>query len=141
MAVDAKLSDGGGKGYKACVTPRGQLVTSPLSYSSPYNATAGVINTAYNLVTPKPDQRFVITDIIIYANKNVGVNDATVDLYEATAIDSTTITKSIIQIEMVQKTTLTLTGLNMIVTEGRWVNIKTDDDDIFCTLMGYYVNA
>ena len=43
--------------------------------------------------------------------------------------------------EIPKKTSLTLTGLNIIVTEGRWVNVKTDDDDVFATVAGYFVTA
>ena len=128
-------------GRWAQVTSRGQLVTAPLDFSSAYNATADVINTGYNLVTPQTSKRFVITDILLYANRNVGVNDATVEIYEASSDSSTTVDKSLFLAEMVRQAARDLTGLNLLVTEGKWVNIKTDDDDIFATIMGYYIDA
>jgi hypothetical protein len=141
MSIKTIIHDGKGKGSEARVSSRGQLVVAPLDFSTPYNVKAEVINTAYNLVKPKLGWQFIVTDILLYANKNVGAADATVNLYEATAVDSLTIAKSIIEIEMLKQTSINLTGLNMIVTEGRWINIKTDDDDIFATIMGYYAEA
>jgi hypothetical protein len=139
--IKSSIVDGNGTNVEAKVTARGQLVTSPLEYSTAYNVTADAINTGYNLATPINDKQFVITDILLYANKNVGVNDATVVLYEASSLTSTTVDKTIINVEMVKQTRLDLTGLNLIVTAGKWVNIKTDDDDIFATIMGYYISA
>jgi hypothetical protein len=128
-------------GTNAKVTARGQLVTSPLAFSDTASVTADVINTGYNLWKPLSGKRFVVTDILLYANKNVGATDATVVLYEASADDSTTVDKTILNIEMPKNTSRDLVGLNLILTEGKWLNVKTDDDDIFATVMGYYVSA
>lgn len=139
MVLRTEITDGSGKGYKAQVTKYNQLVTAPYDFSEAYATTASVINTAYNFVPPKQSERFVVTDILLYANKDVGAADATVDLYEADGATETTISKSILSLEMLKQTTITLTGLNMIVSEGKWLNIKTDDNTIFATVMGYYV--
>jgi hypothetical protein len=141
MALKSELVDGRGGSQKACVTSRGELVVGRSDYSLAYNVTADVINTGYNLVEPKAGKRFVITDIFLYANKNVGAGDATVVLYEADADNTATVSKTLFTSEMLKQTRADLTGLNLIVTAGKWVNVKTDDDDIFCTIMGYYVDA
>lgn len=141
MSVRFNIADASGLGYGAKVTSRGQLVVSPLDYSTAYNATADVINTAYNLIEPRTGQRFVITAILLYANKNVGAGDATVVLYEATSSSTTTASKTIFTAELPKSATRDLTNLNLIVSEGVWVNIKTDDDDIFATIFGYYIDA
>jgi hypothetical protein len=126
-------------GNRATVTRFGQLVVAPVDYSTPVAQTLDVINTAYNFVEPSQDQNIVITDIILTANKNVGATDATVTLYEASDIDTVTSDKDILNLEMIKQSNLVLTGLNMIVTEGKFVNAKTDDDDIFVTIMYYRV--
>jgi hypothetical protein len=141
MAVKFEIGDGSGEEYKAKVTSRGQLVVAPLDFSTFYNVTADVVDTGYNLAPPKSSERFIITAIHLYANKNVGAGDATVVLYEADSSTETTATKTIINIEMLKQTSLNMTGLNIIVTEGKWVNIKTDDDDIFANVAGYYIDA
>jgi hypothetical protein len=141
MVLRTEITDGSGNDYKAQVTKYNQLVTAPVDYSQAYAVTASVINTAYNYVPPVQGKRFVVTDILLYANKDVGVNDATVDLYEADGATETTVTKSVLSLEMLKQTTITLTGLNMIVSEGKWLNLKTDDNTIFSTVMGYYVSG
>ena len=141
MTIDVKIKDGWGSSQSACVTGRGQLVVSPLSYSLAYPITAAIDNQAYNFVEPQAGKRFVVTDILLYANKGVGASDATVDVYEADSATETTIVKSILAIEMNKNTSRDLIGLNLIISEGKWLNIKTDDNTVFATVMGYYVAA
>lgn len=141
MVIKTNIQDGLGKGTTAGVTARGQLVVAPIDYSLAYNNKAEVVDTAYNLVAPKKGKRFVITEIVLVSNYLVGVNGAAVDLYEATSEDTITISKSILQMELLKNSTFVLTGINLIISEGRWVNLKTDDDDVFATIMGYYVNS
>lgn len=141
MTIDVKIKDGWGSGSEACVTERGQLITSPLDYSLAYPVAAAVDNTAYNFVPPISGKRFVVTDILLYANKGVGASDAAVEIYEADSATETTIVKSILAIEMLKNTSRDLIGLNLLISEGKWLNIKTDDNTIFATVMGYYVNT
>jgi len=141
MPVPAEIIDGQGTTARACVTSRGQLVVGPIAFSDAYAVTVNATATAFNFVGPIAGKRFVITDILLYANKGVGAADASVQLYEASSDTSTTEDKTILDIEMLKQTARDLTGLNLIVTAGKWVNIKTDDDTIFATIMGYYVNA
>lgn len=140
--IKTLIKSGYGDNYEAKVTSRGQLVVAPLEYSEAYNATAGTDNTAAVLVSPKVGQRFVITGMILKANQSVSNTvDATVDIYEATSDTSTTIAKSIFQTQMVRGDRLVLTALNIITTENVWISIKTTDDDVYCTIFGYYVEA
>ena len=81
MSIDIKIKDGWGTGAEACVSPRGQLIVAPLGFSLPFNVKAELVNTGYNLVPVSSGKRFIITDIILTANKSVGASDATVDLY------------------------------------------------------------
>lgn len=141
MGIQAFIEDGAGKGTVAHVSSRGQLVVGPLEFSDAYAVEVDTINTAFNFVPPEPNKRFVITDMLLYANKGVGANDASVQVYEATSATSTTVTKAILDIEMLKNSARDITGLNLLITEGRWVNIKTDDNTIFATLMGYYITA
>tara|TARA_R100001198_G_C5242067_1_gene219670 strand:+ start:6307 stop:6729 length:423 start_codon:yes stop_codon:yes gene_type:complete len=139
--IDIQIVGNNEKGGESVVrvSSKGQLSVGPLNHSVPVNVKAEVINTAYNLVVPVASKQIVITDIILTANKNVGVNDATVDIYEADSVDTTTINKSILQLEMLKNSNLVLTGLNLLVSSNKWVNVKTDDDDIFVTVMYYYL--
>jgi len=131
-----------GNGNEAIVTHRGQLVTAPLSFSEAYTATVNATGTAFVIAPAKVNKRFVITGILLDADKNVSANTAgTIDLYETTDAASTTATKTILSIEMLKNTNRALTGLNLIVTENVWLNIKTSDATIYATILGYYVEA
>jgi FlaG/FlaF family flagellin (archaellin) len=141
VALKVIIEDGRGNGSLGRVTTRGELVVNRFDYSTAYNATAGTANTAVNFVGPIASQQFVITDILLYANKNVGAADATVVIYEASSDSTATVDKTLFTTEMIKQSRADLVGLNLIVAEGKWVNMKTDDDDVFGTIMGYYVDA
>ena len=125
----------------AGVTKNGQLTTAPVSYSVPIYKELATANTAYNFIKPKAGCRIVITDILLYANRNVGANDATVIVYEADSASATTESKILFQTEMLKQTRADLTGLNLVVNEGKWVNAKTNDDDVFVTIAGYHIGS
>jgi len=139
MTQQSSITDGGGTDNRALVTKYGQLVVSPIDYSIPIAKTLALTDTAYNFITPISGKRIVITEMLLYANREVGVNDATVEIYEADSVDSTTVSKAIITTEMLKQSSRDLISLNMIVSEGKWVNAKTDDATIFITIMYYYI--
>lgn len=124
-------------GLAARVTEFGQLVVAPIAYSVPVADTLTVINTAYNFVEPVAGHQIVITDVILTADKTVGVNGAAVEIYTADSPTSTVVTKSVLDIEMLKNTSRDLIGLNFLVGKGRWVNAKSDDVNIQVTI-GYY---
>ncbi len=126
-------------GVKARVSEFGQLAVAPLAYSKPSFKKLTVVNTAYSFIAPEEGHQIVITDIILTANKAVGTNDATIDIYEAESPTTTVITTAIIELEMIKQSNLVLTGLNLLIPQGLWVNAKTDDNDVFVTLMYYRV--
>ena len=140
MSIDVNIRDGSG-GNTAKITDRGQLVIGPLNFSTAYTQEVDTINTAFNFIVPEQRKRFVMTDVLLYANKGVGAGDATVTLYESLGPTSTTVDREIMTMEMVKQTSRDITGINLICSEGRWINIKTDDNTIFATIMGYYVDA
>ncbi len=124
----------------AKVTKFGQLVVSPIDYSVPSAREMITINTAFNFVTPTQDQQIVITDIVVSADRNVSANTpADVEIYEADSVDSLVPSDSIIRTQLLRATNIALTGLNLIVGEGKWLNAKTDDAGILLTIMFYKV--
>lgn len=126
---------------RAKVTKYGQLVTAPLDYSSLIQEKLSLINVAYNLLEPTQGQQIVITGIILTANRLVGVNDATVDLYLADSETEQAFSPddAVLSLELEKNGKLPLTGLNIITQEGKWINAKTNDNDIFITLLYYRV--
>ena len=138
MSLNSNILDPTGK-YTAKVTEYGQLVVAPVAYSNSYFNTLAVNNTAYNFAVPNSGKRFVITDILIATNKDVGVNGGLIEIYESQGLTDTTITKTIYTTQMIKNTTQSITGLNLILTEGVWLNAKTDDNTAYLTIMGYYI--
>lgn len=139
MSIEVQIV--GKTGRLAEVSPLGQLVTAPLAYATGTFQDMGTVDTAFNFVTPTPGKRFVITGLLISTNRNVGVNGAIIIIYEAASATSTTVDKTLAQVEMTKNQLLPIPGLNSIVTEGKFVNGKTDDDDVSVTLSGYEVDA
>ena len=124
----------------ARVTKFGQLVTTPLAYSLPVTQDMDTVDTAFNFVTPKEGQSIVITGI--FASADNGVSNtvpAEVEIYTSDAADSTTVIRSILQPRLVRSENVPITGLNLLIGPGVWVNGKTNDEDILLTVMFYRV--
>jgi len=136
--IETTIKDGSGSGKLAKVTSTGQLVTAPYAYDEIVTKTSAVDNTAVNFYKPKAGEQFVITAILLTADSNV-VGSAITEVYEATAEDSTTVSKSILLVDLIKNQNRDVTGLNILVTEGRYLNIKADDSDVSAVITGYYV--
>lgn len=137
--MDVHIVSGSGA-IAAKVTPRGELVVAPLSYSETVFKELAEDNTAYNFYEPKPGKQFVITGIRAKADRDVSPTvDASVVIYEAESIDTTTESKVLHQEAMVKAESFTLLPVFILVNPGVWINAKTTDDDIHMTIMGYYV--
>lgn len=91
---------------------------------------------AYNFAPPVTDANFIL-DGVICNSDNLVTGSAIVDIYEADAVDSTTIQRSILRFDVARLDTIYLTGLNIIINKGFWVNAKTDDNNINLTLIGH----
>lgn len=141
MSVKGILEDSE-NGCSAKVTTRGQLITAPLDFSKFYAGAVTANNGVANLLPPIANKRFVITSIILTSNKNLAANDATVTIYEAPGVSSTTQSAVIITLQIPKNQTLPLTGLNSIITnEGVWLNATSDLETIFFNVAGYYISA
>lgn len=127
-------------GQTARVTRFGQLVVAPLDYSRPIARDLDVIDTAFNFLTPLAGHSIVITDIIVSANKDVSnVEPAEIEIYQADAVDSLNASPTIISPRLIRAGNLTLTGLNLLIPEGKWVNTKTKDNNVLITIAFYRV--
>ena len=126
-------------GKQAEISPQGELIIRGFAYSESQFKNMDLINTAYNFFVAKAGQRFVITGVIVDANRNVGNNGASVILYEAASATSITVAKTLYQFDMPKQTDKILLPLMTQTSEGVFVNGKTDDDDVLATIMGYYI--
>ena len=140
MTTPVNIVDGSSSGQKAHVTAIGQVVTAAYAYDETIFFELAEDNTAYNFYGPKAGEQFVITGIFAYADKQVGtVTGATVIVYEGVSAATTTVAKTLFQMEMAQVSNRDLAPLNILVNEGSYVNAQTDDDDIHMTITGYFI--
>ncbi len=129
-----------GGGSEVRVTPYGELVTASLEPNVSRHHTMDTINTAYNFAVPIHGKVMRLQNILIYANKGVGVNDATVEVYTTDAIDSLVAIDTVMTIELPKYASRDLIGLNLELPIGVYLNAKTDDATVYATMMGYYTN-
>jgi hypothetical protein len=98
-------------------------------------------NVAYNYYTPDNKKQFVITGFLAYGDKQVGsVTNSTVVIYEASAPDTTTVDRVLIQFEVGQNQSIPLPNIRVLCNYGVYINAKCDDDDVHLTLFGHYVD-
>lgn len=127
-------------GQSARVTEYGQLVVAPLAYSTPVLLSMVTPGIAYNFIEPAGGQSVVITDIIVSADKDVSATTpAEIAIYEADAPDTLNVVASIVTPQLVRSDNFILSGLNLLVPEGLWVNATTSDSTIKLTIMFYRV--
>lgn len=139
MSAPIKIVDSK-TGNSARVTNFGQVVTSPLDYSTPVERELDVPLQVFNFISPVASKDIVITDIIVSANKDVSTNTpADISIYEADAVDSATPSPGIIRPQLVRAQNFSLTGLNILVPRGKWLNAFTSDATIILTIMFYRV--
>lgn len=143
MPIDIRLVDP--KTERPVKVNKGNvLATGPAHPSISFNATLGTDDTPANIVPAKADHVFCITGILLTANQNVSNTvSATVSIYtadsETTAVGSALTT--LFTIPLQRNDTRDITGILVEAEEGKWINGNTDDDDIFVTILGYYVKV
>jgi hypothetical protein len=142
VSTPVKIVDGSGTYTQAKVTTIGQVVTGHYAYDETKFNALGTAAAGYTFYSPKAGQQFVITGIIVAGNLAISANAlATVVVFEASDEDVATEDKVLLQVGVTRLQTYGISSLNILVSEGAFVNAKTDDDDVFMTIMGYYVPA
>lgn len=130
-------------GRSAKIVNGGAVAVLPPEYNLIFSVKMDVAGQVYNLVPPKPNNYFIGNLLIMTANKNVGVNDATISIYAASAADEALGAGNIefLSTEMVQKTQIVIPGMNVRTLDaGAYINCVTDDNDVYVTLFGYYTS-
>lgn len=122
------------------VTSTGELAVAPLFFDEASYNELDVINTAYNFYGPRAGEQFVITNLIMSADKGVsGTTDADVIVYEASSADTTTEDKILIHLTIGQSQNLSMPVQYLLVNEGAFINAKTSDDDVHLNILGHYI--
>lgn len=140
MPIDSFIKDGSGHAHKVRVTHSGELVTVRGEYDAATAAVMSATATAYNLAVPKNEFSFIITGIIINADKNVSAtNGSNIRIYEATTDTSISDTKLLFTLNLLKNDSEVITSILIKTTEGRYINADTDDATVNITLLGYYL--
>lgn len=121
------------------VSQNGELFVAPLSPNISQHWNMDTIDTAYNFAPPVKGQRMRLQNILMYGNKNVGAGDATVVIYTANSATSLTPVDVVMEFEIPKYGTRDLISLNLELKPGVYLNAKTNDNDVFLTMMGYYI--
>jgi len=126
----------------AKVNGTGALVTAAFDYDETKFVELAEPDVAYNFYNPKAGRAFVITGMIATGDKQIAANaDATVVIYEAITDVTTSVDKELLTFVITQSTVVPLVPLNIFVNEGKFINAKTDDDDVHLNIFGYYIPA
>ena len=130
----------GSTGELAKVSSNGELSVSPVAPNVTQHWSMTAIDTAYNFAPPISGKKMRLQNILIYGNKNIGASDATVIIYTANSATSTDVLETVLEIELPKYKDRDLIGLNLQLPEGVFLNAKTDDNTVFLTMMGYYLD-
>ena len=124
------------------ITKRGQVVVAPLDFSTFYSAQTAANNVPVNVTIPNTRKSFIMTDIVLAGDRSIGASGAVTKIYEnSVGPTDTAITKLIYEDEIAKQTRAILTGLNIIVTEGVWINVVSDDVIVRCNIGGYFIDT
>lgn len=135
--IKTSLADGQGKPYAAHVTPAGALAVTQVLPSEPVTITLNSAANPKNFFSPVAGSQYIITDIILATNKDIGANGALVEIYEGTTEDTTTVSRAILTTQLLKNDSLALTGLHWKVNDAMYINAKTDDDTVYLTIAAY----
>jgi hypothetical protein len=141
MPVESNITDPQ-TGKSARIVAGGALAIAPPHASLSFNATLGVDDTAVNIVPAKGDHVFCLTGILLTANQNVSnTTSATIQVYTASAGDTVVAdaSKTLFIVPLGRNDTRDITGILLETDVGQYVNAETTDDDIFITVLGYYI--
>jgi hypothetical protein len=140
MSTPVQIKDGSGSGADAKVTKVGELVVGAYAHDEVVTVTLDVATQGYGFYSPKAGMRFIITGLLVAGNLSISANAlATVTVYEAENFDTATEGKLLLQFGITRLQTFPIMPLNISVAEGKFINAKTDDDDVFLTIMGYFI--
>lgn len=128
----------------AGVTHLGQVITAPVAYNEPFYQSLNVAGQAFNFVTPETGKQFVVDGLIFSSNKNVSsTNGAVISIYEANGpnVITASASKLIFTLDIGRLDKGSISSLNVITSQGVWLNGSTDDATCNVTILGYYVDV
>ena len=139
MGIDTRIIDPE-TGRSARVGAGGAVATGPARPSTSFNGTLGVNDAVVNIVPARSNRIFCVTAIILTGNKAIDPNtDAVVNIYTAVNETSATAVSTLITLPVARSSQTILTAILVESGEGEYINGKTSDDDVFVTILGFYL--
>lgn len=132
-----KINIQGSKGRTVDVSSNQELLVVK-RFSSAQNITLVSDNVAVNLIAPRSGEKVIITGLIVNTNRDIGVNGAKIEIYEATGPTETTVETAIMTFDLPKNETVPLNGLLIETNEGKYINAKADDSEVNITLLCYF---
>lgn len=125
------------------ISTNGELIVSPISYSTAYHVTVDVALTAFEIVPGIPGKNFIITAMLIATDKTFGVptTSETLTIYEANPADIDTNLKTLVQIDFLPNERFVATALNLVNSKTRSLIAHATDTNVSVTLSGYYIDV
>jgi hypothetical protein len=143
MGISSHIEDQS-NGRTVKVVAGGALAVAPAHPSQAFNGELATDDVVVNIVPAKAANVFCITGILLTGDKGISTSiDATVSIYvgdsETTAaIDSI---GDILVVPVARSSARDITGILVEAPEGKWINAVTSDDNVFVTILGYYILA
>ena len=95
----------------------------------------------YNFIKPKSGKIYIVTDVILNADRNVGNNGTIIDIYSAENETDSVIGTQVFKFDLIKQGSLVLTGLNVKLAEGKFLNARCDDNNVLLTIAGYFADV
>lgn len=122
------------------VTNNGEAVSAVISPNQSQQWEMLVTDQPYVFAPPVSGKSMRLMNILMYANKSVGVGDASVSIYTSPDPESLTGT-TVMDFELPKYAIRDLIGLNLALPEGIFLLAITNDATVFMTMMGYYADT
>ena len=137
MTLKALIKDGSGAGNLAGVSIGNELIVGGVGDNITVFKAMNVTGTAFKFFNPISDAVLFITSILL----STPAAATNIDIYEASSATSTVIDKEIISINTSSKQFIIIPfpfGGFPSVTQGEFLNAKTDNATVNMTIIGYY---
>jgi len=102
-----------------------------------FRTVVDMANTAFNLVSPIPGLEFIIEGFSVFLN-SPPPNPATVTIYEAPSAVSLVEDEVFLDRHFDDSTGLSLTNLKLGIDEGKFLNVKSTNTDLFVVILGFF---
>ena len=142
MSLKINIKDGTGKGDLAGVSKAGEVIVAGFGDGNGLTNSVFIAltpaNTAFNFFPPKSGQNFYITSMIF----NWPGAGALLEVYEASSATSLTVDKQIIKADLPSGKGFFAIPFSIggfpVITEGEFLNAKTDTATVNLTIVGFY---